>query len=113
MTIRRPRLHVEPRLPYAVCRRNMNGSERWYWQRPGFAIVRLADDPAARLAEVQCLNAASKLGAISQVIRRVRAKRAIETGAPSVHVPGVYVAGTRLTRLKIGIAADPGQRMRD
>lgn len=43
-------------MPYAVCRRNKDHSERWYWQRKGHPLVRLPDDPVERLAEVKRLN---------------------------------------------------------
>lgn len=43
-------------LPYAVCRPNKDGSERWYWQRKGHPMKRLSADPGERVAEVTRLN---------------------------------------------------------
>lgn len=47
------------RMRYVQRRVNANGSDRWYWRRPGYPVRRLPDSPAARLAMVESLNAAA------------------------------------------------------
>lgn len=44
-------------LRYVTARPSARNPKRWYWQRPGHALVRLPDDPAARYGMVMRLNA--------------------------------------------------------
>jgi integrase len=50
-------------LPWVTVRRNRNGKERHYWQRRGFKLVRLPEDPVERLARVTELNQTADAGA--------------------------------------------------
>jgi integrase len=49
-------LSVLERLRYVTTRCNKDGSLRYYWQRPGWPVARLSDDPIERFREVQGLN---------------------------------------------------------
>lgn len=52
-------------LKYVTCRKNADGTLRYYWQRKGHPLKRLPVDPVARFAEAHRLNAmADKGGAI-------------------------------------------------
>lgn len=44
-------------LKYVTARPSKRNAKRWYWQRPGYDLVRLPDDPAARYGMIQRLNA--------------------------------------------------------
>jgi integrase len=46
-------------LRYVTARPSARNPKRWYWQRPGHALVRLPDDPAARYGMAMRLNAAA------------------------------------------------------
>lgn len=50
------------KMRYVQKRTNANGSERWYWRRPGHPVQRLPDSPAARAAVVEGLNASADAG---------------------------------------------------
>lgn len=52
---------------YVTRRVNSDGAERWYWQRKGHPLVRLPDDPAARIARALRLNAEAE----SRLERRI------------------------------------------
>ena len=53
---------VSERLRYVTRRQNRSGGSRWYWQRPGFPMRRLANNPVERFAEAFRLNAAADGG---------------------------------------------------
>jgi integrase len=44
-------------LRFVTARPSKRNPKRWYWQRPGYPLVRLPDDPAARYGRVHQLNA--------------------------------------------------------
>lgn len=48
------------KMKYVTARPSLKNPERWYWQKPGHALVRLPGDPAARWAMVERLNAPQK-----------------------------------------------------
>ena len=48
---------VEERLKYVTIRKNRKGGLRYYWQRPGFPVIRLPDDPVSRFSQAARLNA--------------------------------------------------------
>ena len=50
-------MHV--RLRYVERRVDRSGGERWYWHRRGHKLTRLPDDPGARIAMADQLNAAA------------------------------------------------------
>lgn len=44
------------KMRYVTARPSKSNPERWYWQRPGYPLTRLPDDPASRWAVVERLN---------------------------------------------------------
>lgn len=45
------------KMRYVTARPSKSNPQRWYWQRPGYPLTRLPDDPAGRWAMVERLNA--------------------------------------------------------
>jgi integrase len=48
---------------YVTARPSLRRPERWYWQRPGYPVTRLPDDPAKRWGEAERLNKAADAAA--------------------------------------------------
>lgn len=80
------------KMRYVTARPSKSNPKRWYWQRPGYPLTRLPDDPARRWAMVERLNAqADKTdaeeaaqGSVSWCVEKYKAseqfqKRAAET----------------------------------
>jgi hypothetical protein len=83
---------------YITVRKNGSGTERYYWQRRGFPLTRLPDDPVERLIRAGELNLAADEGAT--VERKTTDK------------PAVYVV--RVDEfVKIGIAGKLKHRLRN
>lgn len=104
------------KLPWCIRKRNADGTERWYWQRRGYPMVRLSDESGARKVEADRLNKSVTAGRISKIARTLKTARAIKNGgrgALALDAPGVYVAATSMRHLKIGVAIDPAKRMRE
>ena len=78
------------KLKYVTKRRNQKGA-RWYWQRKGFPLVRLPDDPVKRFAQAHKLNEQAERaatietadeGTIGWLIERYRESDRFQDKAP-------------------------------
>lgn len=68
---------VSERLKYVTARPSLENPKRWYWQRPGHAIVRLPKDLTKRVEMVESLNAGAEgprqyEGSVSWVVQKYR-----------------------------------------
>ncbi len=55
------------KLKYVTRRRNKRG-DRWYWQRKGFPLLRLPDDPVKRFAQAHKLNEQAERAATIETV---------------------------------------------
>lgn len=82
---------------YVVAHPNRAAPRYWYWQRPGFPLTRLPDDPAERVARAAALNASADE-------RRPREQAVIRDGSVR-WVVDKYRASERFTELAPGTKA--------
>jgi len=85
---------VQVKMRYVTARPSLADPQRWYWQRPGYPLIRLPDDPAERWGRVEKLNseadgyreAAPDEGSVAWCVARYRESERFLTRAHQTRI---------------------------